>query len=1412
MDFAEIRWRVLWPLGCSALRVLLAAILLSVMANAQESVTDFRTAGPNLLGAQPQWSALRGQISPDEAGAMQLAAPAKGAIFTTPVSVGAEKEFFFAVSVRSPDRLVVFLGGLSMSYHAQGEWQRVCGLVRSRGNHALELKLDLRPLGGRDAARAEIKDLVLRQVDRPESVIPLNRSGETPLVSGGAPMATIVYPEADGRGLAEKIQSAIREKTGVPLPIISDREATEKDWPMLKPSLQDKNLILIGNLEVNRAFWPAYNRFRAAADGYYPGGDGFVVRTAVNVFANGRNQILLAGSSAKGIGRAVDKFLEKILSSPDGHSLPWLLDVELGGKCLEAFEADNALWKDPEDSALPAQTPGYGKVARWYRNALGYYWSGWPQYLEREKQDLRTLLSERAYTHQYLAEFLARTASLIEGSPALTQEQSTDLDGLILQNFLDFLTTDDLSWMTTFSPPYSGISMRNRHQLAPWLADLTMARFLRDHVQLGGMLKELVSFRLSEKEAVFHAFASSRNGPSLPGIAAGSDYEEFPAALFRYALENDLYPEFFGGGLAHQALALDRVHVPGARYAHPSCDVDLGMWLGAMALLTGDARYQWLNANIPFPPNAFQGRYVAGVHRYQPTAGFPVSDPSAWAGIQVAPQPHKEDQTPANDADHFPHITLRGGFHPTDDLLMVAGVTPDHPAGALIRLDVGGVNFLGGGGSRATTNGASVVRLDAPLIHAPATPSAATLLWKKKLPGVWAFAVRTPLSGDMDWERTILRLKSGQFVFRDVFRAQRSGRFQLRVNWRSPLNFQSSGDGWQLVTRNGNLHVKKLRGDFVAREDASGLAWESVRDFRAGEVAEVWTLASSTPLEEGSLDKALAELPASGAAQEAAVAEAAPTVEDQSGLWSIRWAYDGLLRPARIKPKALSGDLVDFGAAIPLAEIRTLAAGRFWQAGALPTEIFAAPPEATAPPADDAWLRVEGDRVARPGPKTGNYGEATPMPNADEALFPKNLRTRFLKAKDAASLQYFRSDALSARHPVRLQLLTDLPGGKPVLLADNGRFPAFPRAWRDDDFSLALLNPGNGRPLAQVDVAGPVQGVLVADQRGGGAAEIFVLRMDARVDAFGLDGSAHESMDLHAIGAEFQKRYGRENTRHPAGGHAMPFSVGLWRPNKQGARKWVIGRYGSLLFLDEDRKLEGILNFPSYAGAALLPHGMDFDGDGREEILLLERANLVHVAGDAVPSVRDPGGSQFWPQIYDRSVAFPKEVPSTPLLAGAPVLAFHVLQKFSGKPQFVFVARENFVGLYNAIAREWTWAWSPPAPIVAAALLRETSQRMEFCLSTTDGLFWTVTLDGRRPGRPMVAVSPLPLTIHQMQSDPLQPGLVVLAAKEGLFLRSQEGQFLKIAEGAFSSAVVSSKGQIIAADQRGQVQCFQTQP
>lgn len=1465
-----------------------------------EAAGDFRQEGKNLLSVVGEWVSPSGSMEAVDGGWLAKAPTAGGSDFTLSIPVDPESEYFFSAQTRSAGRVVFSMAGLSMSYHDQGEWQTVSGLVRSNQDKTLPLKVQLRSLVEGGEATAEIKDLVLQKVERPLDVKSRERRGATDLVKDGVANAVIIFPHENGKPWAEKIQQAVQGRTGVVLPMVSDLEATEKEFPILLPEYREKNLILPGRLATNRAIWPAYNRFLAAVDGYYPGGDGFVVRTASNVEVNGSNHLILGGSSDAGVEKAVAKFIGIVEGMAEAKSLsiPWTLEAELGGDCKAAFAKDEARWNNPEDPTLATMKSGYGKVVRWYENAMGYYWTGSPEYLQRSRDYLKIVLEERANTHQYIVEFFVRAYDMLDDSPIFTSQQVAQLDSLVLENFLNFLTITDLTWMTTFSPPYESITVTNRHQIAPWYADLIMARFLERNLQLKGELKELVDFRASEKDAFFRYLVSNRNGPSHPGIAGTSDYEEFPAMFFRYALENDLYPEFVGSGLAKETLALERLNHISGRYAFPTCSVDLPIWLGAMAHLTGDEHYQWLNTNIKYTGQEmgpFQGRYVAEVHRYQPGASMPAKLPDGpWAGIHIAPQPERSQQTEELTRKKFPMFSVRGGYRPEDDFLVVAGFNHWTPSGSLSGMVVNGASIFGGGDSRADSNGASAVRLSGYQIQ-PTTTSVceqpSEILWSAELPNSWAVEVKTEISSDMDWIRTLIRLGNGTYVFRDTFQAHKSGRYLLRVGWQ-PLQIPTqTKTGWQMATNKGTVHIEPVGEGFRQRLTGQSLAWESVRELKKGEEATVWTLvqalkggsvpwlahgegqsqiqltengsdrhvvihAGSLPTAAGELNAGLVVSDAQGVGifgwrkgaddalasafiaddsasqsksdelgwfepiKEALKLKAKPSValeeqrepdasfEDQTAAWKVDWTYDGLLRPALISARNMTPEIFDLGQVSDLREIRTAAVARFFVAYRLPKEISVAPENATQAPAADSgdWIRLDGKRVSRPGTSTGNYGESHPEDNADESLLLEGVKTRFVRVSGPAVLKFFAADEMAARHPISLNVLRDLPGAPKILLeARTEIFPAFPRKIREDDFSLSLLEPKNGSVFSSIDVPGPVQAVMIADQKGNGEAEIFALKADVSIDVFSLRGEPRPGIDLYQQFAGFQKEFGQENTRGPAGGHYMPFDFSLWRPNAKGARKMVISRYGSLAFMDENLHLEGVLAFHAYGSPGMLPHGYDFNGDGREEMLTLEKENLIHTGGDSTARVREPGSAKFWPEVYDQLAVTHAEDSGTTQLAGDPILAFQALEKFGGKSQLVFVARSNYIGLYDALKREWIMSWRPPAPITAAAIVSEDGEKIVLNLATSDGLYWTVTWDIRRLSRPAVAVMSVPLTIQEIRAGMNADGSALLATREGLFQQDKNGKLAKILEGDFHSVVPISESQIAAVNQLGQV-------
>lgn len=1504
----------------SFIKSIVCMVLMAVVApSCVSAATNFQMIGSDILPKSRVWVAVSGTSQNGEDSVTFSANSNAGASYQLTIGAQAESEYFFAVDVMSADRVVVSTGGLTMSYHTQGLWQTVCGLVRPDKKGQFDLKIAIASLDPSRTASAELKNFRLQRVDRPKRVLSKPRDGSTILVGSAGAMATIVYPAttSDGRKQAEAIRSAIRTQSGVDLPIISDVEATDTAAPILKSSLKEQNLILIGRLATNRALWSAYNRFLAAEDGYYPGGEGFVIRTAADVFGNGKNHIILGGSTEVGVQKAVDRFIQlPALSSATqtlGLQLPWLLEVQLGAQCLAAFQADELVWKSTDSPMLAAMTPGYGKVVRWYQNAMGYYWSGLDSYRERSQDYLKLLLADRAHTHQYIVEFFIRAMEMLDASPLLTNAEVAQVDSLVLENFLNFLTVTDLSWMTTFSPPYSSIQIVNRHQIAPWYADLIMARFLKRHLELAGELKQLVEFRLSEKDAAFHAFVSSRNGPSMPGIAGSSDYGEFPAVFYRYALENDLYKEFFDSGLARQSLSIERFDHVTARYSFPGCEVDLPDMLGTLAHLTHDGTYRWLAevVNHPKPERGpFQGRYVADVHHYHIGEDVSAVAPDAnWAGIKIVPQPEIADQMEKITMERYPLVSFRGGFASNDDYLAIAGVNPSSPAGTLVRMELNGQSVFSiagadsdGGMSRITTNGASALNLsDYNPEREKQVPQASSIQWMAELPAAWALQTTTPIAADVSWSRDVVRLERDLYVFADTFTAQRDGKYLLRIAWHGSTLFTPDQDGWKITTNKGSTQISILGDGFLPRLAGASLFSESTRELKKGEAVTVWTVVQGLSrgkaiskaalkgaeqlhltcdripiavLHKGELEtehgKLVSDLQVvtdqgvcvfgwkenssdifksffcsekdSPATDEQAAkrewalaiksklsasaqvisasprsAQFAPDQFNDARLnWIQDWSYGGLLRPARVYPTIKADGIVDFGATVSLAEIRSATTElRTWNTTKIPDDIMYAKNAGGTPQSADAmeWLPLSGEHKDRPGVKTGNYGEIHPLTQVDESLFLQDVHVRYLKSANASKLKYYVNGTPQARHPVRVRVLRDFneKTGAPLISASTYIFPAFPRVVRDDDFSLSIIK-SDGEPLTELNVAGPVQSFLVSDQAGSGHPQIMILRIDGKLESYSLDGKLLTTTDLFEQLVKFDQTYGSPNTRIPTGGQRMPFSFGLWRKNRLGASKMVIGRYGTFSFLDEGRNFEGVLAGGPYANAAILPQGYDFNGDGIEETLVLERYNILQLGGDSKAIVRDPQGFYHWPEVYKIESQKPAKGAETELLAGAPIFEFRVLEKFGGSPRYVLVIRSNYLGVYDAREKQWVYSWAPPGPIQAGALIYESGEEIKVSLATVDGILWNLTWDSRRVSRPIIDIQPLGISINDISASPLGSGASLFSASDGLYLRSGQGVFSRLTGGGFRSADFISgepgKMDVVAARLNGEVVSF----
>lgn len=1462
------------------------------------------------------------------------------------VSLPGAGEYFFSVWVKSDDRVVCWLGDLNLSYVRQGEWQRLSGIIRTRDAVELEIRFKLGGLLTEGPSLFELRDLELRPTALPE--LPQRKIyPDTVLTRNGEAEAIIVYPAAEPamRGLAEAIRDAVKRVTGVELALVGDAEACEAGRPVLRPEFRDSNLILLGRLGTNRALWPAYNRWLAAVDGYYPGGDGYVVRTAANVMRNGKNHLIVGGSSDHGVGRAAEAFIRRVeaqAAAADGTlSLPWLLEVELDGDCLQAFEANEALWQnDPWDPQLPPREAGYGTVRRWYENVMGYYWSGWDGYRHRALEYLAPILEDDAYTHHYVFEHMVRVWDMIDDSGLYDATQRHAMDSLIMRSFWEGRELEGVRWQE-FSPPLDSVLLTNRHDVAPWQALLMAADFLHDYFDLSGELAALVDYSRAELHGLFHHMVSERWGPS-PGGIGPSHSAEVIHSLFRYALDHEVY-EFFSRGHARQSveLGLSPVAVlPG----------DMLIPYAVLASYEQDGQYLWLLEQLRFRGGLygsggghFMNRYFNGVRRYTPGAELTPEPPAALAGVRLVPvMPHWRnnlsrlnyksypylpepfDADAAIQGEPFMFVQFYEGFRADDDFMSLAG-TSDDPFGAranpgsIRHFSSRGRSWLVNPGSRYfDQNAIHVQKLDGllNLLDKP-YPATAAALWHADLRDSGGVGLQVTPHAGMDWQREVIWLRSGLYLVRDRMTALADGSYRITANWHTGSGVQMDGDSAVVTVGPNRLRLTPLDGPFGLTEGARGIV--SIRqgltqDMKTGDTVEMVTLLQAMDIREavvaarrkdaasvvlqandsseailigwGPLDHAgihadarlhvvgdkrltlfdadllridgrdiwqpdnpssiffdweagtgytsaagsftfedfnmnageLVPLAAmSAASREGSGALDASGQKDgrqsvpagdlpADGSWAPVWHYVGLQRPTRITGfRAVDETVIDFGREVDLVEIRHLGNNVFtpgqWP---LPAEIWTA-----VEPGE--WQLVQAQPIWQQGVRTGNYGRGDPVEKHHQVVRPA-VRARYVKAEGARALQYFESGNRSGRVPYRLQW-AGLSGNGDcreslVVLPD-----VYPYTDRGTEASLAVID-GDGVEQFRTDIwPVPLVDVQLLDYTGDGCLEIVLVTHDSRVTVLDGTGRTIKEVDLYALHEDFQQRYRRSGTRHPAGGLHTAYTIGLWRRGADGVAKMVLPRYGNFSFVDEAGNYEGVLGAGEYVQPRILPYGIDFNEDGIEEQVAIEYYRLIHIDGAPEPEVRPPAHA-YWPQVYSpnnwREMLLPHDGGS---LEGSRVELFQVLAFGDGR-RYVLIVSRDYMAIYDARLRQWVYRWVPAVPVITADLVADDADGLSVLIADRDNNLWKLTWRDSLDRQPDVHRLPLKDTIHRIRVAPGNNAYALLCGERGLYLLDDFRQLDMLIPGRFSDArflpgADSALDVLVAVDKDGEVTKFE---
>ena len=194
--------------------------------------------------------------------------------------------------------------------------------------------------------------------------------------------ATLVAPDdPDWAAAAERLAQVLRDATGGAVPV-ADGSQVSLD------GLGKGNLVVLGSCHTNPVLMALYRRQYAFVDDWYPGGDGYVLRTVHNPGNRGHNVLLVGASAPEGAAVAIDRLEELLsqrgpvlphtnLSSSAAHQalLP-SFDVDAFRGRTEAAFLGNA-GRGPIEQGitlgLAHHLTGDGDCARMFRDVLFHY-------------------------------------------------------------------------------------------------------------------------------------------------------------------------------------------------------------------------------------------------------------------------------------------------------------------------------------------------------------------------------------------------------------------------------------------------------------------------------------------------------------------------------------------------------------------------------------------------------------------------------------------------------------------------------------------------------------------------------------------------------------------------------------------------------------------------------------------------------------------------------------------------------------------------------------------------------------------------------------------------------------------------------------------------------------------------------
>ncbi len=671
----------------------------------------------------------------------------------------------------------------------------------------------------------------------------------------------LIHPAGDPAwaALAQKVAAALTTRGAKGVECVTDLALMPERSTPLSAAYRARPLILLGNLNTNRALQPLYANYLCSTDATYPGGDGYDLRTIVNPYGTGTNVILAGGSTLRGATRAVEHLLAAIAKADATLAVPFLLEVELAPD----LAAQLAAWPFTPLDDTPAQQLLRNRSLQFITEpirVIGAYtlmwqWTGDARYAEIARDTLR-VLNERMTTGygdwHYLAERFMRAVPHLIAGGWLSDADIARTDHLLM---LTALGNQDEWWRMREGHPPLG----HRHHGKGTYEFLLIARYLRDQANPTPALRTLCDRWIAECCTFLDALAAARiedqdDESSLNNIAT----------IFRYALGQERHAFFTSGNarlVARRCLALHDSNGNGAgqggygesqgMYLHQEATVQTA----CSAFYYGDGELKWILHTLPNLAVAQRYSFLHYVpvflQRFDTGPELTPVAPPTDRGVEWLPVTDHQfaisNQPPINveysghlvnaletwqlaeniglnrlpQARGFDKVVLRDGYTPDGSYLMIQGFQGGfrwqghmQAANCIVRFFQAGHVWLVQNTSRHSQHDKNGILISDGACDTPMPPIAERVA-SADFAAAALVVTRLPDCHHTTWTRHLFWSKSGLgfWVVIDRVAFEADGPYSLTCSWRTPGYAAIAGRRWQ--SDQGNHRFTLVCGENV---------------------------------------------------------------------------------------------------------------------------------------------------------------------------------------------------------------------------------------------------------------------------------------------------------------------------------------------------------------------------------------------------------------------------------------------------------------------------------------------------------------------------------------------------------------------------------------------------------------------